>query len=168
MRERQFASSSLMLTSHSSAQTQRMGAGLGRLLREGDIICLEGELGTGKTCFIQGVGRGMGIRERITSPSFTLIREYVGRDTRLRLYHIDLYRIEEAMEASRLGLDDYLYDGGVCAIEWAERAREIMPQEHLWITLRYLGERERTLAMEAKGRRYKELLAEWREDASGH
>lgn len=140
-----------------------MGARLGRLLGEGDIICLEGELGTGKTCFIQGIGWGMRIRERITSPSFTLIREYVSQGVRLRLYHIDLYRIKEVMEAFLLGLDDYLYDDGVCAIEWAERARDILPQERLWITLRHLGERERSLTMEARGQRYEELLANWEE-----
>jgi len=140
-----------------------MGARLGKLLAEGDIICLEGELGTGKTCFIQGIGRGMGIRERITSPSFTLIREYRGQGARLRLYHIDLYRIEEVVEAFLLGLDDYLYDGGVCVIEWAERARDILPWECLWITLRHLGERERSLTLEARGRRYGQLLAKWEE-----
>lgn len=157
---------SLILTSRSPEETQQMGARLGKLLAEGDIICLEGELGVGKTCLIQGIGRGMGIRERITSPSFTLIREYRGQAGCLRLYHIDLYRIEGAKEAFLLGLDDYLYGGGVCAIEWAERARGLLPQECLWITLRHLGERKRSLTLEARGQRYRELLARWGEGCS--
>lgn len=157
----------LDFVSHSVAQTQRIGARLGELLQRGDIICLEGELGTGKTCLAQGIARGMGIEERVTSPSFTLIREYGRHGARLPLYHIDFYRIEEIEETLTLGLDDYLYGNGVCVIEWAERAKGILPGERLWITLKHLDETKRGILMEATGKRYRKLLREFKKRAFG-
>ncbi len=157
----------LDFVSHSVAQTRRIGARLGKLLQRGDVICLEGELGTGKTCLAQGIARGMGIEERVTSPSFTLIREYGRYGARLPLYHIDFYRIEGIEEALTLGLDDYLYGNGVCVIEWAERAKGILPEERLWITLKHLDETKRGILMEATGDRYKRLLQDFKKRAFG-
>jgi tRNA threonylcarbamoyladenosine biosynthesis protein TsaE len=92
---------------------------LGELLVPGDVVLLEGDLGTGKTAFTQGIGRGLQVTQTINSPTFTILKEYTGR---LPLYHFDLYRVECPEEFSLLGFDDYLAGNGVCVVEWAERA----------------------------------------------
>jgi tRNA threonylcarbamoyladenosine biosynthesis protein TsaE len=144
--------------SHSEAQTRRLGARLGELLTGGEVIALQGELGTGKTRWVQGVGRGLGVDQQVTSPTFTLVNEYPGR---LTLYHIDLYRIEQSTEALAFGLEDYLYGDGVCMIEWAERIAEILPPERLWITLHYIDDAKRRIRMQAAGLSYQDLLKEF-------
>ncbi len=154
--------------SHSPDQTRRLGARLGALLQAQDVICLEGELGTGKTCLAQGVGRGMGVEEPITSPTFTLIAEYHPPAPALVLYHIDVYRLESpAAEALAFGLDDYLAGDGVCLIEWADRIRAVLPEERLWITLRHLDTSKRGIVLTARGERYEELLQRFRQSAFG-
>ncbi|MGC8787948.1 MAG: tRNA (adenosine(37)-N6)-threonylcarbamoyltransferase complex ATPase subunit type 1 TsaE, partial [Anaerolineae bacterium] len=95
--------------SHSPAQTQRFGERLGRLLQGGDLVCLEGDLGTGKTCLVQGIGRGLGIASAIASPTFIIVNEYAVPNHRYKFYHIDLYRIETIAEARAAGLEDYFY-----------------------------------------------------------
>ena len=158
----------LDFVSHSPDQTRRLGLRLGLLLQAGDVICLEGELGTGKTCLAQGIGEGMGISEPITSPTFILIAEYRLPPPSGSLYHIDLYRLDEAIdEALALGLDDYLAGHGVCLIEWAERIRAVLPDERLWVTLRHLDTSKRGIVMQATGARYDELLQEFRRTAFG-
>ena len=158
---------SLDFISHSEAQTRRFGARLGELLQGGDVICLAGELGSGKTCLAQGIGRGLGIEGPITSPSFTLINEYRQEQARLSFYHIDLYRLGEAKEALALGLEEYFYGEGVCVVEWADRAREVLPAEYLWIELRYIVETKRGLLMKAVEKRYEDLLREFKRRAFG-
>jgi tRNA threonylcarbamoyladenosine biosynthesis protein TsaE len=165
----------LDLISHSPAQTRRFGARLGDLLQAGDLVCLEGDLGTGKTCLVQGIGRGMGVVEPITSPSFTLIAEF--RPTQIPvkgtvlapvLYHVDLYRLQMAVEEARaFGIEDYLLGDGVCVVEWAERVEPILPKERLWVTLRYVDESKRGLMIQATGARYDELLQQFRLSAFG-
>jgi tRNA threonylcarbamoyladenosine biosynthesis protein TsaE len=151
--------------SHSAEQTVRLGRRLGRLLEGGEVVCLIGDLGAGKTCLVQGVGAGLGIEDRITSPTFTLVNEY--REGRLVLHHIDLYRISEAEAALAFGLDEYLYDDGVCAIEWAERVRDIWPEEYLLISLRHIDETKRGVTMRAYGDRYDRLLTQFIRTAFG-
>jgi len=159
---------SLDFISHSVAQTRRLGARLGELLQGGDVICLAGELGTGKTCFVQGIGRGMGVRGPITSPSFTLINEHPSLGSGPTLYHIDLYRLHDPVgEALSFGLEDYLYGDGVCVIEWADRARVLVPPEHLWITMHHVDETKRGLLFRAVGARYEALLRAFRRSAFG-
>ncbi|MBM4466151.1 MAG: tRNA (adenosine(37)-N6)-threonylcarbamoyltransferase complex ATPase subunit type 1 TsaE [Chloroflexi bacterium] len=158
---------SLDFISHSEAQTRRLGARLGELLQSGDVICLAGELGAGKTCLAQGIGQGLGIEGPITSPSFTLINEYRPEQARLPFYHIDLYRIEEAKETLSLGLEEYFYGEGACVVEWADRALQALPAEHLWIELRYIVETKRGLLMKALGKRYEQLLREFKRMAFG-
>jgi len=154
--------------SHSPAQTQRFGARLGVLLQAGDLICLEGELGTGKTCLAQGIGRGMGVVGPIVSPTFTLIAEHRPPPPAPPLYHIDLYRLGTPVnEALALGLDEYLQGEGVCLIEWAERIAPILPRERLWITLRHLDSSKRGIVMQAHGSRYDDLLHRFRQSAFG-
>jgi len=151
--------------SHSAEQTVRLGRRLGRLLEGGEVVCLTGDLGAGKTCLVQGVGAGLGIEDRITSPTFTLVNEYQGG--RLVLHHIDLYRISETGAALAFGLDEYLYDDGVCAIEWAERVCDIWPEEYLLISLRHIDETKRGVTMRACGDRYDRLLTQFIRTAFG-
>ncbi len=147
----------LELISRSPEQTQALGMRIGQLAQPGDVFLLVGELGTGKTCLTQGIAWGLGIEEYALSPSFVIMRELHGR---LPLYHIDLYRLDRIEESIDLGLDDYLYGGGVCVVEWAEKALSILPLEHLMIEISYLSDTERSLKMKHKGQRYVEILAE--------
>ena len=155
-----FDQHTLDFISHSEAQTRRLGARLGELLEGGEVIALQGELGTGKTRWVQGMGQGLQIKQQITSPTFTLISEYAGR---LTLYHIDLYRIDGPAEAIDFGLEDYVYSDGVCVIEWAERVAKILPASCLWITLYHLDETKRRITMRAAGDHYQKLLREFQQ-----
>jgi len=159
---------SLDIISHSAAQTKRFGARLGALLRPGDVVCLEGDLGTGKTCLAQGVGLGLGVSEPVTSPSFTLIAEYRAPSPAPTLIHVDVYRLGDApQEALAFGLDDYLGGDGVCVIEWADRVESLLPPERLWLTFRHLDESKRGILLVASGDRYRALLHEFRQSAFG-
>jgi len=144
---------SLTLTSDSPAATRRIGARLGRRLRPGDVVLLLGEMGTGKTCFTQGIGRGLDSADQVKSSSFVLVNEYAGR---LRLYHADLYRLEDPREVMELALEETAADG-VLAVEWPERAWDELPPEHLLVRLEWVDERRRRLTFEARGNRYEEL-----------
>jgi len=152
----------LEILSPNPAATQQLGARLGELARAGDLFCLEGDLGAGKTCFVQGLGRGLGLRDAIHSPTFILANEH--RGGRLPLYHLDVYRVRSAGEAIGFGLDDYLSGDGVLVIEWAEKIRDALPQERLWITFEHptgifsRSENVRTISFEALGARHGELL----------
>lgn len=158
---------SLAFVSRSEEQTRRLGARLGALLKAGDVICLEGPLGSGKTCFVQGIGRGMGVEGPVTSPSFVLINEYPA-PSGLKLYHIDFYRLEDPVsEALAIGIEEYLYGTGVCVIEWADKARDIIPPDRLWVTFRLIDTNHRNLLMEAQGERYIELLGLFKRAAFG-
>jgi tRNA threonylcarbamoyladenosine biosynthesis protein TsaE len=136
---------------------------LGELLEGGEVICLVGDLGAGKTCLVQGIGAGLGVMDRIVSPTFTLINEY--RGGRLALYHVDLYRIVDAKAALAFGLDDYLYGEGVCAIEWAGRVRDVWPEERLLVSLRHIDETKRGVTLRAFGAHYRRLLAQFKQTA---
>ena len=147
----------LELTSHSPQATQQLGTTIGRLARAGDTFLLVGNLGTGKTCLTQGIAWGLGIKEYALSPSFIIVRELYGR---LPLYHIDLYRLDHIAEIAELGLDEYLYGHGVCVVEWAEKGRDILPDEHLLIEISYLSDAERRLRFKPRGRRYQEIVTQ--------
>jgi len=156
------------IVTHSAAQTFRVGERLGRLARPGDVICLDGDLGTGKTCLTQGIGAGMRVPGTINSPTFVYINEHASEDAQTYLYHVDLYRIRDYTDAFALGLEDYIYDDGVTVIEWADRVVEMMPQERLWISLTFVDFAKRSLLFEATGERYLELLKALKEDLFGH
>lgn len=151
--------------SHSVAQTQRVGARLGRLLLPGDVILLSGEFGVGKTCLTQGIAQGLGISRWVTSPSFALVNEYP--EGRLPLYHIDLYRVADVQEALDLGLDEYFYGPGVSVVEWPGHALAALPPAHLWIELSVVSETKRELYMTAAGQRYWDLLQQFKTQAFG-
>lgn len=126
-------------------ETEALGRSFAPLLSPGTIICMHGTLGAGKTCFIQGVARGLGIEEAVTSPSFTLASEYQGT---LPLYHIDVYRIEDSEEFELLGLEEYLYGHGLCFIEWSEKVQEALPEETLHIEIQILEDGSRQIRLE--------------------
>ncbi len=149
----------LALVSHSPRDTQRLGARLAALVRPGDVIAMQGELGSGKTQFVKGLARGLGVKESVHSPTFILANEY--RSGRLPLFHVDAYRVADAGEAVGFGLDDYLNDVGVTAIEWAERIQAALPAELLWIEFRHRSDTERGISIQARGKRYEELLEEF-------
>lgn len=150
---------SLDFVSSSMEQTVRLGVRLGELLQIGDIVCLSGDLGAGKTVFARGIGRGWGTSLRVTSPTFTLINEYPrARDGRV-LYHVDCYRLEPvaatgetiAAEWITTGLEDLLYGEATLMIEWPERIMSHLPVDRLWISLRYVNETRRGLRINASG-----------------
>ena len=147
----------MQLRTASAEETEAWGARLARCLNPGAIIGLEGELGAGKTCFVRGLALGLeGNPDRVHSPTFTLIAEYL--DGRLPLYHIDLYRLEGA-EIEELGLEEYLFGTGVTAIEWFRFLPCVLAQEYLLITFEFgKGEEERYLTITAQGERYEQLL----------
>jgi len=158
----------LEFVSRSSDQTQRLGARLGALLQGGDVICLEGPLGSGKTCLAQGIGRGWGVSQTLISPTYVLIREYMRPADTVKLYHVDLYRVSGVDEAFALGLDEFLGDShAACVIEWAERARALMPPERLWVQLKFSNQTRRALSFQAQGERHAALLQEFRQAAFG-
>ena len=146
----------LIVVSHSAEDTARLGAAVGARLAAGDVIVLRGPLGAGKTVFTQGIGRGLGVREHVISPTFTLLREHTSG--RLPLYHVDAYRLAGAAEAYTFGLDEYLYGDGVTVIEWGERVETLLPDEYLAVELVYGETGERTLTLSARGAHYAAIL----------
>lgn len=156
----------LDIVSHSMEQTRRLGAHLGKLLRAGDIVLLEGEFGAGKTTFTQGIASGLDIDAHyVNSPTFTLINEY--RGGRVPLYHIDLYRLEGKEEVASLGLEDYLEARGVTVIEWPQGAAAWLSDERLVVRLSDLSDTKRTLKFYSTGGRYAELMERFRKEAYG-
>lgn len=144
--------------SRSPEMTTRLGEALGRLLQPGDVVCLQGELGAGKTTLTQGIARGWGVEERVTSPTFTLLNEYRRTSDTSRFYHLDCYRLEGAADAWGLGLDDVLDAGGVLIVEWPERIGPALPPERLWVALARENEGQRRLSFTASGTRYSSML----------
>jgi tRNA threonylcarbamoyladenosine biosynthesis protein TsaE len=120
------------IVSRSPEDTHRLAARLRTRLGPGSVLALHGELGSGKTCLVQGLARALGVAAPVGSPTFTLVNEYPGS---LPLYHVDLYRIRTPQEALALGLDDYLYGTGITAIEWAERVQDLLPPHTVHVEL---------------------------------
>ena len=144
----------LILHTRTPGETRRIGARLGRLLQVGEVLLLQGELGSGKTTLTQGIGEGLEVREPVKSSSFVLMNEYRGR---LTLYHADLYRLDDPAQVAELALEEVAAPG-VLAVEWPERAWEELPPEHLLVRLEWVDERRRRLTFEARGQRYDELV----------
>ncbi|MBN1813617.1 MAG: tRNA (adenosine(37)-N6)-threonylcarbamoyltransferase complex ATPase subunit type 1 TsaE [Anaerolineae bacterium] len=158
----------LEFVSRSPEQTRRLGARLGALLKGGEVVCLEGSLGSGKTCLAQGIGRGWGVSQTLVSPTFVLVREYTRPRDAVKLYHVDLYRISGAQEALTLGIDEFVGDKqAICVIEWAERLRALMPDEHLWVLLEFADPMRRAMYFTAQGKHHTALLREFRQAAFG-
>ena len=129
--------------SHNPGETEEIGSTLAKTLSKGDRVGLVGELGSGKTCFVRGLARGLGSEGYIKSPSFTMINIYEGG--RLPLYHIDLYRIGRQEEFEETGLEEYIYGGGVSVIEWADNVPGLLDRCNLVVKFSYMGETEREI-----------------------
>jgi tRNA threonylcarbamoyladenosine biosynthesis protein TsaE len=146
--------------SHSLAQTERIGQRLGEYMQAGDVVLLLGNVGVGKTHLVKGIARGLGSTDLVTSPSFVLINEYQAdpQHAGLRIYHVDLYRIDDPAELTSIGLEEIWNDQGVCLIEWAERAQDWLPNDHLAIHMQHLSETKRILRFVPHGERYQQLV----------
>ncbi|MCU0641255.1 MAG: tRNA (adenosine(37)-N6)-threonylcarbamoyltransferase complex ATPase subunit type 1 TsaE [Candidatus Margulisbacteria bacterium] len=125
-------------------ETVELGRRIGAVLKANDVVALTGELGAGKTTLIQGIARGLGVKDHVTSPTFIIINEYQGR---LPLYHIDLYRLDDVKLIEELGIDEYFAKGGICVIEWAEKLAGLLPAGAATITIESQGENERTICV---------------------
>ncbi len=123
----------MILICNNEQETFSLGFKMGKEARSGQIYCLDGDLGTGKTVFTKGFAKGLGIDDHITSPTFTIVNEYMGR---LPFYHFDVYRIENSDEMFEIGFDDYISSEGVCLIEWAEIIEELLPKESIRIRIK--------------------------------
>ena len=135
-------------------KTMEFGEKLGSLVQKGDIICLTGDLGTGKTHLVKGFAKGLGIQEHITSPTFTIVNEYMGK---LKMNHFDVYRVADPDEISAIGFDEYIFGDAVSIIEWANYISSIIPDEHIDISLSKiseLGDSFRRISISYKGERY--------------
>jgi tRNA threonylcarbamoyladenosine biosynthesis protein TsaE len=153
--------------SGSVEQTVRLGVRLGELLEIGDLVCMSGELGSGKTALAQGIGRGWGASRHVTSPTFTLVNQYPRLHDGHVLYHIDCYRIENQADIVTAGLEDIIYDSGAIMIEWPERIDALLPSGRLWVELRYVSDTRRGLLIKAEEDRSFELLKQFRQSAFG-
>jgi tRNA threonylcarbamoyladenosine biosynthesis protein TsaE len=151
--------------SRSPEQTRRVGIRVGSLLRTGDVICLHGELGAGKTTFSQGVAQGWGSLDPVSSPTFVLVNQYRRADGR-QLFHMDAYRLDSSAEAEELDLDAMLAQGAL-VIEWPERIPDLIPAERLWLDFEYLDEEGRQMLIKSAGKRYDLLLDELRQSIFG-
>lgn len=136
-------------------ETYVLAEKLASFLQENDLILLEGDLGAGKTTFTKGIAAGLGIRRTVSSPTFTIIKEYHGR---LPLYHMDVYRIQDSYED--LGFDEYFEGGGVTIVEWSKMIQEQLPPEYLEVTITHQGDQIRKLEFNPKGQRYEFLCKE--------
>ncbi len=151
--------------SRSPEQTRRLGARLGALLEPGDVICLSGDLGAGKTTFVQGIAQGWGSLDAVSSPTFVLVNMYRRADGG-RLYHLDAYRLGSALEAEDLDLE-LMLAGGPLLVEWPERIQAVLPKECLWVRMRYIADEQRGMVFTSQGERFDEVLADFRKRVFG-
>jgi tRNA threonylcarbamoyladenosine biosynthesis protein TsaE len=145
----------LTVTTDSPEQTRSLGIHLGRLACGDEIYLLTGNLGTGKTHLVQGIGFGLGVKEYACSPSFMIAREYHGR---LTLYHLDLYRLDQIEEIVDLGIDQYFSSDALCAIEWAEKGSGVLPGYNLTVEMEHLGGDNRRITFIPHGEHYNGLV----------
>jgi len=145
------------IQSGSDEQTLKLGRIIGSLLKEGDVVGLMGELGSGKTRFTKGIAKGLGIPPTVvvTSPSFALVNEYQGEVT---LYHMDIYRLESQSEFYSAGLEEYLYGNGVAVMEWADRWPEVLPDYSIRIRLEIVDDHRRNITFSGSHPRAEEII----------
>jgi len=147
---------SLEIISRSSDQTRRVGMRLGALLEAGDVVGLEGELGSGKTTLVQGIAAGWGSLDQVSSPTFVPVTLY-RRPDGMRLYHLDAYRLDNVKEAFELDLD-HMLDHGPLVVEWAERVKEALPSTNIWVHINWINDEQRDLLLTANDEHYEDLL----------
>lgn len=129
---------------------------LSRLLKKGDLLGLFGDLGSGKTTFIKGLAQGLGFKNKINSPSFVILKIY---KRKISFYHFDLYRLRSLKELEDIGYQDFITDSGICVIEWAQKAKELLPKHYLKIKIKIRGKTAREIKLIAYGIRYGDLIA---------
>ena len=142
-----------MISLNNLEETEKFGLFLGENLRPGDVVCLNGDLGAGKTTLTKSIAKGLGIDDYVTSPTFTIVNEYYGK---IDLYHIDTYRLDDMVDVDYLGFDEYFYSDGVTIVEWAEKIRDVLPEEYMEINIKSQDEK-RDLAIKYVGNRFDEL-----------
>ena len=141
-------------------ETKDFGIKLGELLNSGDILCLNGDLGAGKTTLTKSIGIGLGVTDYITSPTFALINEYEGR---IPVYHFDVYRLANVEELYDLGFDDYFYGKGVCIIEWADKIEKLLPKDRIVLDIeKGEDENSRVINITGYGNSYSRVIKELR------
>lgn len=148
---------SKIIVCNNTKETEKFGLALGSKLKGSDVICLNGDLGAGKTTLTKSIGKGMGIDDYITSPTFNIINEYYSD---LNLYHFDTYRLENVDDVEYLGFDEYFYSDGVCIIEWADRIKEFLPDQYLELNIKKIDDDKREIELVAFGDRPAEILEE--------
>jgi tRNA threonylcarbamoyladenosine biosynthesis protein TsaE len=150
----------IQVVSYSADDTQRVGEQIGRLLSAGDIVCLYGELGTGKTVLAKGLAKGLGVPDQaaVRSPSFVLIQRYPGR---VPMYHADLYRLSGPADIADIGLRELLGGDGVAVVEWADKLDASLPSERLEISLEHHSEARRVITIQPYGARNCQLVEQW-------
>jgi tRNA threonylcarbamoyladenosine biosynthesis protein TsaE len=151
--------------SRSPEQTRRIGMRLGSSLRPGDVICLQGDLGAGKTTFVQGLAQGWGTLDSVSSPTFIIVNLYRRADG-AQLFHMDAYRLDSTPEAEELDLESMLTQGPLL-IEWPERIQGLIPPDRIWLEMEYLADEHRQMRFKSRGKRYDTLLAELRHTLFG-
>ena len=130
---------------HSPVETEQVGAALAKLLQPGTVIAYRGDLGAGKTAFTRGLAKGLGCKDGVTSPTYTIVNEYLSG--RLPLFHFDMYRLRSAEDLWDIGWEDYLERGGVCAVEWSENVEEAL-EEFILVNIEKIGEESRRITIE--------------------
>jgi tRNA threonylcarbamoyladenosine biosynthesis protein TsaE len=142
--------------SRNPEQTRHLGQRLGAALQAGDLVCLQGDLGAGKTTFVQGIARGWGSRDAVSSPTFIIVNVYRSKDEK-QLFHLDAYRLDSVWEAEELDLQTMQAQGPLL-IEWPERMEQLIPPDRLWIKFEHVDQEERQMKMTSQGKRYDDLL----------
>ena len=142
-----------MISLNNLEETEKFGLFLGENLRPGDVVCLNGDLGAGKTTLTKSIAKGLGIDDYVTSPTFTIVNEYYGK---IDLYHIDTYRLDDMVDVDYLGFDEYFYSDGVTIVEWAEKIRDALPEEYMEINIKSHDDK-RDLDINYLGNRFDEL-----------
>lgn len=156
---------SFEVISRSPTQTRRIGMRLGEMLMPGDVIGLEGNLGAGKTTLVQGIASGWGSYDSVSSPTYVLVNVYRRLD-RKQLFHLDAFRLKSPEEAIDLDIDAIL-DQGPLLVEWADKIEEALPEDFLWINMRFISDEQRDFIVHARGDRHKNLLERLREEIYG-
>lgn len=151
--------------SHSPEQTRRVGIRLGGLLKPGDVICLEGNLGAGKTTFVQGIAQGWGSLDPVTSPTYVIVNEYRHPELGI-LFHMDAYRLVGRTDPDMLDLDDML-NRGVLVIEWAERVKAVLPGDNLWVKMNWTSAEQRYMHFFGNGTRHETLSTQLKQSIFG-
>lgn len=142
-----------MISLNNLEETEKFGKFLGENLKLGDVVCLNGDLGAGKTTLTKSIAKGLGIDDYVTSPTFTIVNEYYGN---INLYHIDTYRLDDKIDVEYLGFDEYFYSDGVTIVEWADKIRDALPEEYMEINISS-KDNKRILDIKYLGKRFDDI-----------